>query len=76
MSSEDQSMPDYVRLLRSCQIVALRTASVLAENLQLEPLEKPTSVDTRNDVSRVFHRYLTAFVKGLELKKVALSDSW
>lgn len=70
-SPEAQLQPEFVRSLHSCQVAALRTASELAENLQLKPLEKPTSVDSpQNDASRLFQRYLVGFVRGLNLIKV------
>lgn len=70
MTSEDQSTNEYIRSLRSCQLAALQTACELAENLQLEPLEETTSITTQNAVSRLFHRYMMAFVRGLDLERV------
>jgi hypothetical protein len=69
MTPENQSAPEYGRSLHGCRAAALRTACGLAENLQLQPLEKTTKMDTQNVVSRLFHRYLMAFVKCLDLEK-------
>jgi hypothetical protein len=70
MRPEDQTTPEYVRSLRGCQAAALQTACELAKNLKLEPLEPTTNLDKRNVVSRLFHRYMTSFVKCLDLETV------
>ncbi|KAF8577060.1 hypothetical protein K439DRAFT_586493 [Ramaria rubella] len=66
--------PAYTLSLRSCQAAALRTASHLAENLIVQPLEVAPGLDSKNVASRLFHRYLTIFIKGLDLDKTSIQS--
>lgn len=63
-------------LQQELNIASLRTAVKLLDKLQLRPLDHAAVDDHVHVVSRLFNRYATTLLRGLDLCKLPLSVSF
>ncbi|KAF7432844.1 Ras GTPase activating protein ira2 [Pleurotus ostreatus] len=66
---------ELVMLQQELNIASLRTAVKLLDKLQLRPLDHAAVDDHVHVVSRLFNRYATTLLRGLDLCKLPLSTS-